>query len=231
MSGSFEWWQTIIAGISTLAIFSFLLKENPFYRFFEHVFIGVAAAIGISQQIRTFVLPDLIKPLLGWNRPSLPDGTWLVPYDQRSLLLIIPMIFGLLYYFILSRRHVWLAQLTIGFSLGVGGGLAFKGFVNEVFPQIADSWRPLYVPGSWIESFNNCLFAAVLFSSLCYFFITFRRSPGGFVDRSSAAGRYFMMGCFGAFFGSTIMARMALLVERLQFLIEQWIPAVTQPFA
>jgi hypothetical protein len=31
-----------------------------------------------------------------------------------------------------------------------------------------------------------------------------------------------MMCCFGAFFGSTIMARMALLVERLEFLINEW---------
>jgi hypothetical protein len=33
-----------------------------------------------------------------------------------------------------------------------------------------------------------------------------------------------LMGCFGAFFGSTIMARMALLVERLDFLIHDWFP-------
>ena len=30
------------------------------------------------------------------------------------------------------------------------------------------------------------------------------------------------MVCFGAFFGSTVMARMALLVERLQFLLIDW---------
>jgi hypothetical protein len=34
------------------------------------------------------------------------------------------------------------------------------------------------------------------------------------------------MVCFGAFFGSTVMARLALLVERVQFIVRDWIAAV-----
>ncbi len=36
---------------------------------------------------------------------------------------------------------------------------------------------------------------------------------------------------FGAFFGATVMARMALLVERLQFLVEDFAPAIGSSFA
>jgi hypothetical protein len=36
-----------------------------------------------------------------------------------------------------------------------------------------------------------------------------------------------MMIVFGAFFGSTVMARMALLVERVQFLLQDWVAALT----
>jgi len=57
-----------------------------------------------------------------------------------------------------------------------------------------------------------------------YFFFTFRRKPGGVVQKISTTGRWMMMGCFGAFFGTTIMARMALLVERLRFFIDDWFP-------
>ncbi len=39
-----------------------------------------------------------------------------------------------------------------------------------------------------------------------------------------------MMVSFGAFFGSTVMARMALLVERLQFLIDDWSIALSKVF-
>ena len=33
--------------------------------------------------------------------------------------------------------------------------------------------------------------------------------------------------CFGAFFGSTVMARLALLVERVQFIITDWVAALS----
>jgi hypothetical protein len=36
-------------------------------------------------------------------------------------------------------------------------------------------------------------------------------------------GRWLMMVAFGAMFGSTVMARMSLLVARLQFLLDKWL--------
>jgi hypothetical protein len=109
----------------------------------------------------------------------------------------------------------------------MGGGLAFKGLFNEMLPQVVDSFRPLYVSGSLLESFNNILFITILLCTSCYFFFTFKQRSGGVIERSAVAGRLMLMGCFGAFFGATIMARMALLVERLQFLIEQWWPSIS----
>ena len=95
-----------------------------------------------------------------------------------------------------------------------------------MLPQLYDSFRPLYVPGAPEDTLRNLIFIFTLISALSYFFFTFKRKEGGAVEKSAAAGRWMMMICFGAFFGSTIMARMALLVERLQFLIEKWWPAL-----
>ena len=217
-----EWWQVFLAGICTLAIFSFLYGENPIYRFFEHFFIGLATAYGIVATVREFLWPKVLEPLFGLDRVQFPDGTYSVPYNSNVLWYIVPMIFGSFYYFILSRRFGWLAQLAIGFSYGVAAGLSFKGLFVELLPQLFDSFRPLYVPGSSSETFANCVFLFTLFSAMSYFFFTFRRKPGGLLERSSSMGRLMLMGCFGAFFGSTIMARMALLVERLEFLINKW---------
>jgi len=219
---SFAWWEIFLGGISTLAVFSFLYRENPFYRFFEHLYIGIATGWGIIAAVRNFLWPRVFKPLLGADLMVFPDGSLSQPYNQAYLLFLLPMSFGLLYYAILSKRHSWLAQLVIGFELGYAGGLAFKGTFIELLPQLFDSFRPLYVPGSAAESLANIVFVLTLTSSMVYFFFTFKRTPGGIVSRCSGVGRWMMMGCFGAFFGSTIMAHMALLVERLDFLIHQW---------
>ena len=221
---SMQWWEVFVGGVSTLAIFSFLYKENFVYRFFEHLFIGIATAYGIVYTVQSFIWPKIFQPLLGLDRIVFPDGTYNEPYNKLNLLFLLPMAFGSLYYFILSRRHNWLAQLVIGFSFGVSAGLTFKGLFVELLPQLSDSFRPLYVPGSIATTVNNWVFIFTLFTGMCYFFFTFRRRPGGFIERSSMAGRWMLMGCFGAFFGSTIMARMALLVERLEFLIHRWWP-------
>ena len=220
----FEWCQIFLGGIATLAIYSFLYRENPFYRLFEHLYIGVAVAIGTVAGIRSFFWPKILKPMLGLDRIVFPDGTLSEPYNSNYLLYLIPMAFGLLYYFILSRKHNWLAQLVIGFSFGTAAGASFQGMFNEMLPQIYDSFRPAYVPGDWSSTITNLIFLIALATTMSYFFFTFRRRSGGAIERSGLVGRYMMMVCFGAFFGSTIMARMALLVERLEFLINRWWP-------
>ena len=229
---SLGWWEIFLGGISVFAIYSFLYRENSFYRFFEHFFIGISTAILIMEPIRTFLWPQALKPMLGMDRIPFPDGTYEEPYNLNYLLFLIPIAFGLLYYFILSPRRSWIAQIVIGFSLGIGGGLAFKGTIIEMTPQLIDSFRPLYQPGAgFIDNFSNIVFLFVLLSVFSYFFFTFRRKPGGIIERSSYAGRWMMMGCFGAFFGATIMARMALLVERLEFLIGSWWPNLLKVFS
>ena len=75
------------------------------------------------------------------------------------------------------------------------------------------------------NSLNNILFLSILLSVMYYFFFTFKRQSK-LLNYTAQYGRFFMMICFGAFFGSTVMARMALLVERFQFLINTWVPTL-----
>ncbi len=226
----------LLGGIATLAIYSFLVRENPFYRLFEHLFIGIAAGYGIVISIRNYLWPKVLVPLLGLDMVRFPDGTWSKPYDSLLLLYLFPMAFGLLYYCIYSRKYSWLAKLVIGFSLGASGGAAFEGFFNIMLPQLYSSFKPavvLYapVPGfaevsvDWLSTISNLIFVFTLVAVFTYFFFSFRRNAGA-ARALSASGRWLMMISFGAYFGSTVMARMALLVERLQFLITKWGVAV-----
>lgn len=219
----------LMAGISTLAIFSFLIKENPFYRLFEHIFIGIATGLGVVQGVRYFLWPQILVPLLGLDIVTFPDGSASKPYNPLLLLYIAPLLFGFLYYFIYSKKYGWVAKLVIGFSLGASAGLAFKGFFAEMLPQLVSSFKPLVVMGVegidlW-RSFSNVLFIFTLLAVMYYFFFSIKADSK--IERKfSASGRWLMMVCFGSFFGSTVMARLALLVERLQFLFVDWVTAI-----
>ena len=223
----------LVGGVATLAVFSFLIKENPFFRFFEHLYIGIAAGFGIVLTIKEFFVPKIFTPMLGLDIVQYPDGTYSGEPNHWYLLYLVPMAFGLMYYFIFSVRFGWLAKLVIGFTLGMSGGIALKAFFNEMMPQIIGSFKPLVVLSdagmNWWQSFTNTFFVLTLLCVMSYFFFSFRRS-NAIIQRSSVVGRWLMMVCFGAFFGSTVMARMALLVERLQFLLTDWAEAVHSLF-
>ncbi len=220
----------LIGGLGTLAIFSFLWRENRFYRFFEHLFIGIAAGLGPIVIVRDFFWPKVIEPMLGGNITVYPDGTLSEPYQPLYLLYIVPILFGCLYYFIYSRRYAWLAKVVIGFTLGLYATLSIRGFFSEVVPQLQGSFKPLVVMTDGVldiyQSLNNCAFVVILLLVMNYFFFTLGKREGALQAKVAPLGRPLLMVCFGAFFGSTVMARLALLVERVQFLLRDWLGAV-----
>ncbi len=220
---------TILAGISTLAMLSFLVRENSIYRAFEHIFIGLSAGLGLVVTVRDFLYPKILMPMFGWDIVVFPDGTIKDPGHPLAWMYAIPLAFGLLYYTMYFPRYSWMARLVIGFSFGAGGGLAIKGFFNEILPQVTASFKPLVVFDegtiAWMSSFNNTVFVFTLLCTMAYFFFTFRRGEA-LRGIAGSGGRWLMMVCFGAFFGSTVMARMAILVERLQFLLIDWTDAL-----
>ena len=229
----FESLTIVLAGICTLAIYSFLYRENPFYRIFEHLFIGIATAWGFVVTFKEYLWPKFLSSFFGFNEVALPDGTQIVGYNYNILWYLIPVIFSSFYYFIYSSKYRNLAQLVISFQFGCAGGLAFKGFFVEVLPQVYDCFRSILVASvdgsNGLEiHWSNTIFLITLFSSFTYFFFTFKVSESRAFSSSKTVGRLLMMVCFGGFFGSTMMARMALLVERLDFLANDWITAITQ---
>ena len=237
----------LLGGISTLAIYSFLYRENPFYRVFEHMYIGIATGLGLVISLERFVWPKLLGPILNTSPATYPtppqwvaqgaELTSTVDYGPMVLLYLFPMAFGLGFYTIYSKKYSWVSRIVISFSLGYGGGLAFKGFFAEFVPQVVSSFKPLVVlrrlPAATASGFettldlaaslNNVIFVVTLLCVMTYFFFSFEHDKPG-IKQASAAGRWLMMISFGAFFGATIMARMSLLIERLQFFTEQWLP-------
>jgi len=215
----------LIGGIATLGIYTFLIKENPLYRFFEHLFIGIATGFVPILTIQNFLWPNILSPLLGFDVVVYPDGSVVKAYQYSYLAYLIPMAFGLLYYTIFNARLSWLSKLVIGFSLGAAAGMSFKGFFAEMIPQLLSSFKPLVVfSGSSFDvlaSLSNIIFVATLLVVMWYFFFTIRFEGAG-SRVVNVSGRWLMMVCFGAFFGSTVMARMALLVERVGFMTIEW---------
>lgn len=222
------WLQALL----TFAILSFLIKDNPFYKLAEHIFVGVSAGYGVVVVWHEAVLPIMlyrIFPVLGGD-----------PTARPNYVVLIPVILGLL---IISRffpRYAWLSRWPLAFVVGVTAGSAIPVVVEaNILKQMAATIQPLIKsfetpngpsgPGGidlsaaalW-QGFNNLLLLAGVICVLSYFY--FSHEHKGWLGRSSRLGIWFLMIAFGAGFGNTVMARISLLIGRVQFLLYEWWP-------
>ena len=200
----------------TLGIYSILYKENKIYRFFEHVYIGLAAGFMIRQG-----WTSILRPL--WFDRIFHDGKWLWFFTLPA---------GLLLYFIYTKKWNWMARITIGFLLGLNAGQQFQKYSGLYYKQVGASFKPLLPqaanpaagvlnPVTVSGAINNLIFLVVLICVTTYFFFSFeQKNP--LIKRTALSGRWILMIAFGAIFGSTIMARMALFIARVDFLVHDW---------
>ncbi len=225
--------QVWIAAIGTLAIYSFMFKENPVYRGFEHALLGCATGFGCAVIARQVLYEKLLLPVAQGFQQWRAVG---ISADALSdILLIIPGVIGLLWYFQYSKKYFWVSRIAMCIVLGAGSGLAFKGTFNQLIPQITGTFKNLWpgeyaMPGATIlqrasVSFENVVFLVGTLSVLSYFFFAFGRK--NLTIKSSAnLGRWYLMITLGAFFGNTFMTRLSALVERVHFLVAEWLRLV-----
>jgi hypothetical protein len=199
-----------IGAFGTLAIISFLYRENPVFRTAEHLFIGLAAGIGIFygfETIKTNAWNPLFNPAAG---------------DARQWFMIVPLILGVLLYSRFTTNFKWVSRIPLGFIVGVGSALAIRGVIGASFmSQILATMRlPLW--GTMVKfSFDSLLFVLGVLGTLIYFY--FSREQTGPLKYGASVGKWVMMIAFGAAFGNTVMARMSLLVGRIYFLMSEWL--------
>lgn len=208
---SAERFNVWVGVICTLAIYSLLYRENPIYRFFEHMYIGLAAGYslgpaGVDILYRFWITPIWVEGYWAWS--------FLVP-------------FGLYLYFIYSERYGWVSRIVIGGLVGAYAGLFFQEFASRYVIQLHSTLtRPLFPssanPGVGVlDLIANWVFIIMLISVLTYF--TFSYQQKGAVKGVATAGRWFLMIGLGAIFGNTVMARMALLIGRVYYLLSDWL--------
>lgn len=219
-----------LGALGTLAVYSFLIRENPFYKAFEYALLGCATGMGIAIVIQDALMAKCLIPIQHGITLMRHDGLTMEALD--GLILVIPGLIGLLWFFQFSKRWFWISRIPMVIGLGAGAGLAFKDLFNRIVPQITGTAKPLW-PGEtfmagasfWDRAaigFENFVFVVGTLSVLIYFFFTVRRKHL-LVRGPAALGRWYLMLSLGAFFGNTFMSRLSALIERVHFLCSQWL--------
>jgi hypothetical protein len=215
---------TWVAVILTLFVFSFLLGDNVLYRLAEHIFVGVAVGYATVVAFHSVLIPKLVTPLM----TALGHGEW-----GQLLALLVPLALGLLLLTKSASRLgplAWLGSFSVALLLGVGAALAIAGALfGTLLPQVeatADLTGYVSRYGLVWGLISSIVILIGTSGVLLHFY--FSANPEGtlarlrtwLVQNWGGLGRWFIYIAFGALLATTFMARLSLLVDRIQFLLD-----------
>ena len=192
---------TVVAAILTLAIFSFLYRENPFFRFAEHLLVGLSAGYFTVIAVQGTLVPKVIEPLKAGD-------FWVV----------IPFVLIILILGRLTEKTRPASRIPLALVIGAGAGVAVPALLQaRILMQLGATMKPL-------GSLANVLILVGVITTLVYFY--FSREHKGWWGRLASVGTWYLMIFFGATFGNTVMSRISLLIGRLEFLFGDFLGLV-----
>lgn len=160
-----------IAAFLTLGIYSFLFKDNPVYKFVEHLFVGVSAGYWITKQWDNVLYKNLVEKFLeipslkakhlllektvaGMTNKATLEYVYLndvmngevsrqISYDY---LFVIPAALGIMMLLRLVPSIAWVSRWAMAFVVGVTAGLSIIIYLQaNALAQIEASFQPLLV--------------------------------------------------------------------------------------
>lgn len=200
-----EIFQLWVMVFFTLAIFSFLYKDNPVYKFAEHIFAGLSAGYYVGLIWKSVIIQQL------WD-PITQRGEWW---------LVIPGLLGCLMFARFWSRWSWMSRIALAFVMGNTAGVFLVAQLHgNVLPQMQATMK-LQQSGGSVNILLTAIILVGVISTLIYFY--FSHEHKGALGVTAKVGILSIMIAFGAHFGYTVMARVSLLIGRVQFLINDWI--------
>lgn len=199
---------TLVAGLLTLAILTFLYRDNPIYKMAESLLIGVAIGYVLVVTWTNSLMALLFTPL----------------FSRGELWLIIPFALGFLMFGRLHRRTAILSRIPIGVLIGSGAGVAIPAMLEaRTLRQLSATVGPVFAEGTVDISMVVVLLGVL--STLIYFY--FSREQVGWWGRTARLGTWFLMIFFGTTFGYTVMSRMSTFIGRMEFLLSDFLRIIS----
>jgi len=192
---------TWIAVGLTLMMFSFIYRDNPAFKFGEHLYLGISVGYYVNIQYWNVIYPLVFQEMK----------------QHHNYWVLIPTVLGIFILLRIIPSLGWLSRMSFALYIGGAAGLSIPFIVHSLLlPQLSQTLQPY--SGSPGEIFNQVLLLVAVFSTLVYFFFSLEhRRAVGVISR---LGIVFIMISFGASFGYTVMGRISLLIGRFQFILD-----------
>lgn len=202
LAGSVATW---VAAVVTIAVWAYVAGERRVFRLAQHLLAGLATGYLVLLAARDVLMPRLVEPLLT---------------DPAGSLLLWPAL-GLVLVLAGSR---WLPRQVVAVPVAVlvaaTAAFALGGaVVGTVLPQLAGA---VVRPGGGMGGLVDGALALVITALVLLAFL--HGVPRGrLLGGAAGAGRLLLLGGIGGWLGFLVVSRLALLVDRADFLIFDWL--------
>jgi hypothetical protein len=129
MTGFMNLLGILLSALFTLSIFSFLYKDNPFYKFAEQVFVGLSAAYWLVNIIYSIMIPNLFSKL--------------ITDFSGNLILLIPAALGLMMLMRLHPATQWISRYPIAIMIGTTADPRCTHLKSDIQNQYSHHDHPL----------------------------------------------------------------------------------------
>jgi hypothetical protein len=196
---------TWLAALATIGVWSYLVGARRLFSLFQYLLAGLATGYLVLLSVHDVLVPRLLSPLLAAPR----DHLLLIP-----ALALVGLLVG----------ASWLPPRANAPSIAVlvGGIATFAlggAVIGTVLPQIAAA-LPAAPRGS-----ANLLdeVASLVITALVLLAFLHGTRRGTLTTRAASVGRWLLIGGIGGWLGFLIASRLALLVDRIAFLLGDWL--------
>lgn len=225
-----DWIGGLIGFVLTLMVFSYLIGDNPLFRFTLHLFIGVSAGFAATVVIYNVIFPRMFVPLISGQ------GT-------EQYLALIPIILAGLLITKISPRFAFIGNLPMAYIVGVSAAAAIGGAVlGTLIPQTLASMNLLDVNTSQafdadqgLRLVNGIIILIGTITTLAYFqfsnlsALSEKTQLQTWIEALGQIGQVFVAITFGFLFAGVFSAALTALIGRVLFAV-QFIQAIIDLF-
>jgi len=207
--------ELIVGFLLTLMILSYLIGDNPLFRFAVYLFIGVSSGYAATVIVYYVLLPKL-------NQFQTNDVNQLI-------LGVIPLILGATLLAKLSPRISWIGNFAMAMLVGVGAAAVVGGaLLGTLIPQAQASIDAFDLRSSASPALKFIEAVVMLTGTvltLAAFHFGAKRAPDGTPKRNillewvARFGRLFIAITFGVLFAGVYLAALTAMIERLSSVI------------
>ncbi len=196
---------TWVAAIATIIVLGGLVGERRLFAWSQHLLAGLGTGFLALLAIDEVIVPRLLSPLVA--DPAGQAGLWV------GLALVA-----------LAASALWLPRVlgAVPVSIAVGALAAFAlggAVVGTILPQLAAAVaRPDAGPGATLASVGGAAISALVLVGFIH-----GGQRGRLVEGAGAIGRWLLLAGIGGWLGYLILSRLLLLVDRIAFLIGDWL--------